>query len=121
MNKKIKATGINLNPEIEIYLDERLQTIDKMVGSSGQNILCEIELGKTTAHHQTGDIFRAEINLSVGGDQFRAEAESSDLNSAIDKMKDEIANALRSFKGKRQSLVKRGGARIKELLREFYK
>lgn len=121
MRRKIKTSNLNLNPGIEEYLDKRLEAIEKIVDVSNPTLLAEIELARTTRHHQSGDIFRAELNLALDGEQFRAEAESADLNSAIDAMKDEILNELRSYKGRRQSLLKRSGAQIKLFLKKFYK
>lgn len=121
MRKKIKTTNITLTPETEEYLDKRLEAIEKLVDPNNPTLLVEIELAKTTKHHQSGDIFRAEINLTIDGNSFRAVSEKEDINSAIDIMKDEIVNELRSYKGKNQSLIKRSGAKIKELLRKFYK
>jgi ribosomal subunit interface protein len=121
MQRKIKTTNINLDPSIEEYLDKRLGAIEKLIDCSNPTLLVEIELAKTTNHHQSGDIFRAELNLTIDGEHFRAEAERIDLNSAIDMMRDEILNELRSYKGKRQSLIKRSGAKVKAFLRRFYK
>lgn len=121
MRRKIKTTNISLSPSIEDYLDKRLGAIEKLIDTNNPTLLADIELGRTTKHHQSGDIFRAELNLTIDGDSFRAVSEKADLNSAIDEMKDEIVNELRSYKGRRQSLIKRSGARIKALLRKFYK
>ena len=110
-----------MSPNIEEYLDKRLEAVEKLIDPENPTLLVEVELAKTTKHHQSGDIFRAELNLTIDGNSFRAVSEKADINSAIDEMKDEIVNELRSYKGKRQSLVKRSGARIKALLRKFYK
>jgi ribosome-associated translation inhibitor RaiA len=72
-------------------------------------------------HHNAGDIFRAEININVGGRTLRAVSERPDLFSAIDDMKDEINHELASFKGKRFSIVRRSGQKLKEMLRKFYR
>ncbi len=121
MNRKIKTTNIIVDSGVEDYLDKRLEAVEKLIDVNDPTLLVEIELAKTTKHHQTGDIFRAEINLTINGNQFRAEAEEIDLNKAIDMMKDELLNELRSYKGKRHSIVKRSGAKIKALLKRFYK
>jgi ribosomal subunit interface protein len=121
MQLKVKATNISLSPEISEYLDKRLRTVEKFVSDYQETTLIEAELGKTTAHHQTGNIFRAEINLSIEGKLFRAAQEASDLYSAIDAVKDEIIETLRGFKDKKSSLAKRTGQRLKYFLRKFYK
>lgn len=121
MRRKIKTTNVVLNPNIEEYLDKRLEAVEKLIDSSNPTVLIEIELARTTKHHQSGDIFRAEINITINSNSFRAVAEKSDLMSAIDQMKDEIINELRSYKGKRMSLIRQSGAKIKALLKRFYR
>jgi ribosomal subunit interface protein len=120
MQIKTKATNIVLNSEIEDYLSKKIDSVSKIL-TDNDNLLFEVELGRTTNHHQTGDIFRAEINLSFDGNHFRAESENADLYSAIDEARDDISNALRSFKNKKKTWVKRSGAKLKDFIRKFYK
>lgn len=121
MNIKIKATNVNLSEEIKNYLEKRVEAVSKMIDINNPTLLIEAELGRANGRHQSGDIFKAEVNLTYEGEQFRAVAETGDLYSAIDKMRDSIVDELRSFKGKRHSLLKRGGARIKGFIKRFYR
>ncbi|MDO8492258.1 MAG: ribosome-associated translation inhibitor RaiA [bacterium] len=121
MTINIKGTAIVLTPEISNYLRKRLEAIEKFLPKEGDAFIADVELGKTTNHHQTGDIFRAEINVHIGGKAFRAVSEKQDLYSAIDDMKDQIGRELASFKGKRLSIIRRSGQRLKNLLRKFYR
>jgi ribosomal subunit interface protein len=121
MNIKIKTTNININSETEDYLRKKLDSFSKMIDVSNPTLLIEVELAKTTSHHQSGDVFKAEVNMIIDGNQFRAVSEKNDLNSSIDEVKDEMLKALGSYKGKKQSLLKRSGAKLKDLLRRFYK
>ena len=117
MKINIKGTGITLTPEIRAYLERRLESIRKFFLDEGESSIIDIELGKTTAHHQTGDIFRAEINIHVRKNSFRAVSEGEYLYSAIDDVKDEIFRVLSTNKEKRNSLMRRGGQKIKAILR----
>jgi ribosomal subunit interface protein len=121
MKLNIKATNIALTPEISDYLDKRLQGIEKFLPEDQESFTVNVELGKTTEHHQTGDIFRAEITIYIGGRNFRAVSENIDLYSAIDDMKDEIGRGLSSNKEKKISLLRRGGQRLKSIIRRFYR
>lgn len=121
METKIKTTDLELNEDLKNYLEKRLEAIGKMVDLNNPTLLAEVELARTTEHHQTGDIFKAELNLSIDGQRFRAVAERLDISTAIDEMRDQIIHELRTYKGKKQSLIKRGGAKLKMLLRKFYK
>ena len=81
----------------------------------------DVELGKSSMHHQTGDVFRAEINVFEGKKSYRAVAEGNDLVSALDGMKDQIVHSLRNDKTKKMTLIKKTGSRLKQFIRRFYK
>jgi ribosomal subunit interface protein len=111
--KNVKATNIKLTQEISDYLDKRLQSIEKLIDPNDTSAIFDIEIGKTTEHHQTGNIFRAEINLHIAGKQFRATSEAETILNAIDKTEKDIIKELRRAKDKKQRLLKRGGNAIK--------
>ena len=117
MKTNIKATSMQLTAAISEYLAKRLSALDKFVDAADDSAMCYVEVGKVSKHHKSGDVFRAEINLHIGGKSFRAEAEESDLYAAIDKVKDEMVAELRTSKTKRLNLLRRGGQKIKKMLR----
>jgi ribosomal subunit interface protein len=113
VRKNVKATNIELTQEISDYLDKRLQSIEKLIDLNDASAIFDVEVGKTTNHHQTGNIFRAEINLHIAGKQFRATAQAETILNAIDKTEKDIVKELRRAKGKKQRLLKKGGNAIK--------
>ena len=121
MRHNIKGTNIQLTDAITSYLDKRLATLERFVNADDPTLMVDVEVGKTTFHHQSGDVFRAEINIHVSGKSYRSVAERSDLYSAIDEAKDSMKRELASNKDKRTSLLRRGGQRIKDFVRGFYK
>ncbi len=121
MNMNIKGTRISLTPAIEDYVEKRLSALDKFIGPADDSVFVQVEVGKTTAHHKSGDVFRAEVNLSVGGKKYYAVSEKPDLYAAIDDVRDEILAELRKMKDKKSSTLRRVGARIKDALRGFKK
>jgi ribosomal subunit interface protein len=119
MQIKTKYTNLNLTPETKEQLNKKIESISKIVGEE-QNILFEVEFGKSTKH-QTGDVFRTEINITIDGNHFRSESENADLYSSTDDAKAEIENTLRSYKNKKKSWVRRSGTKLKDFIRKFYK
>ena len=102
MQTLIKATGIELTQAISNYVEEKIGGLEKYLKRmDGGAVEARVEVGRTTKHHNKGDIFRAEINLSVPGKVLRAEKESSDLYASIDLMHDEIKRQIVSFKSKK--------------------
>ena len=119
MNTNIKATGIALSPAISEYIDKRLAKIAGLL-EQDKSTQCDVELGKVTEHHQKGDIFKAEIHIVGAGKNAYASAEKQDIFAAIDAVRDEILHELRSGKGKRVSLIRRSGARVKNMVKGLW-
>lgn len=110
---------MELSREISLYIDDKLEYLDKHLAiASGDGAIADISVGKADKHHGKGDVFRASFNLGIGGDLLRAEAYDEDLYAAIDKVKDEMAREIKSFKEKRGDLERRGGRLAKKELHE---
>ena len=120
MKINTKGTNLTISPDIANYLNEKLKSLVKLVAPDDETAILDIELGRTTHHHQTGDIFRAEINFHAKGKNLRAVSESNDIFSAIDLVKDQILDELRGAKGKRLRFIRKSGRKVKEWLRRFY-
>lgn len=119
IKKTLKATGFEFTTAITDYLEKIIVSVDKLVPPSDESALVDIEVGKSSNHHKSGDIFRAEVNFHSALGHFRAEAESGDVYSAIDMVRDEIVEVVRSKKDRRMSLVRKGGALVKNILKGF--
>ncbi len=117
MNISIKSTNIELTPAIKDYTEKRISGVTKFTGEEASAV---IEIGKTTAHHKHGDVFKAEINVTTTlGKQFRAVSEKADLYEAIDDVRNEIVRELSSAKGKKEALWRRGARKIKGMMKGF--
>lgn len=117
MRVNIKATNTTLTPAINEYLNKKMEHVEKFVDKRDESLMCDIEVGKTTSHHQNGEIFRAEINCSVKGKMLRAVAEEADLYAAIDIVQADIIREIKTTKEKKMAFVRRGGAKLKNLLK----
>lgn len=113
----VKATNIELTSDISTYLEKRLSTLEKLINSTDTTAMFDVEVGRTTEHHQSGKVFRAEINLQMEGKELRAVAVAETIQTAIDKAKNEMKRELRRHKQKRLVSIRRGGASIKGFLR----
>lgn len=118
MNINIKTTKIAVDPEIENYLLKKLASLKKLVDLDADNVFAQVELGKTTNHHKSGNIFRAEINLRVGRKTFRAVSQKEDLRAAIDEMKDELSQEIKTKSEKQRTNTRKGAAVIKNQLKK---
>ncbi len=118
INIALKATGMELTPALRQYVEDKLQAVEKFIGSETAT-QADVEIGKTTHHHQSGDIFRCEINLSLPGDLLRAVAQKDDLYAAIDIAQGDLLGELRKRKGKRLTGWRKGARIFKDIVRRI--
>ncbi|MEY2664334.1 MAG: hypothetical protein RIT04_142 [Candidatus Parcubacteria bacterium] len=119
MNTNIKGTNIQLTDAINDYLAKRFQAIEKFLVAD-TTVQCDIELSKTTDHHKHGDIFRAEVHIVGKNRDIYVTAEKSDLYAAIDEVRDEVFRNITSSKDKQISRIRKGGARLKNSIKNFF-
>lgn len=119
MNIDIKATNVELTEKLGAYVEKKISSLQKYMTQQNEGAVFYVELAKTTRHHRTGEIFRAEVKISGGGMDTYASSESTDLYSAIDMVEGDLAQELKSEKGRKLSLTRRGQRAIKEVMKGF--
>lgn len=115
MNINIKATSMDLTSAINDYVNKRLSAIEKFIKEG--EMIAYVEVGKTTNHHNKGEIFRAEFNIEISGVKFYAVSEKEDLYKAVDVVKEEIVRQITKDKDRKQTLFKRGAKSVKKMLK----
>lgn len=118
MKINIKGTGIELTPAITSYVEKKISAIEKYTHAH-PNVVVQVEVGKQSQHHKSGDVFHAEVHLIGEGLDLYAASNQSDLYAAIDLVKDEVVQKLVSGKDKSQTLMRRGAQRVKNMMRGF--
>lgn len=116
MKINIKASGMDLTSAITAYVDNKVAMLDKLFAHDPA-VYADVEVGKRTNHHKTGELFFGEINIYSMGKIIRHVAEEYDLYAAIEKMKDGVAEEIRNKHQKKEDLFRRGGRAIKNLFR----
>ncbi len=117
LNLNIKATYIELTDAIRSYVLEKIGSIEKLLPANDESASAQVEVGKETRHHESGEIFKAEVNLHFRGHHLYAVERAVDLYAAIDLVRDEIVRQVNSSMEKKTTLVRRGGRAIKNALR----
>ena len=100
MKFRIKATKVELTPQIRDYVQLKMNMLEKYLGKV-QVINCDVELSRENGEQNSGKIFRAEVNLEVPGQLLRVEKTEKDILKAIDKVKDHLEIAIKKYKEKR--------------------
>lgn len=109
MRVSLKGTNLTLLESTRDYVDRKIvRIVEKFLIKDEEPIVLDIEVGKTTRHHNTGPYFRAEANLSVGKKLLRAEALGENLNEAIDILEEELEREIKKFKERKRALMLKG-------------
>ncbi len=115
----IKATNMELTEALRNYVGDKIAHLDKHAAVAPINT--DVELEHFPAHH-SGPIFRCEIMYTMPGDGqvLRAEATEADMYAAIDVCLPKIKEQLDKSGQKHDALVRRGGRKLKEMMRRFW-
>ena len=99
MNINIHAKNLELNAPLRAFIEEKMADIEHLLGEAGPAQI-HVEVGIPSQHHNSGSIYYAEANLTIGGQLLRAEATNYDLHSAVVDVKDELKVLIKKFKDK---------------------
>lgn len=108
MRVNIKYTKIDPSDAVAAYVTEKMDSLDELINindseknGGGATVEAWVEVGRTTDHHNKGNVFRAEGQIRLPGDQeIRAESVQPELHLAIDDMKDALQVQLKRYKEK---------------------
>lgn len=100
MKINIKYTNLDSTPAMTEYVDLKIGSLDKFIGSlhGGENLEAFVEVSRTSKHHQKGDVFRAECNLELPGKLLRAEYEDWDARRAVDEVQKIMELGIKKYK-----------------------
>lgn len=116
----IKATGFSLTPALRKLAEEKiLKPLTERLGKEfPPDLPLDIELAKTTRHHNEGKIWKCEVNLSLPHERrtLYVEVLGESLEAAIDEAKDELEREVGEYKEKRMTKFLRAARRLKDRL-----
>src|SRR4051812_27960828 len=118
MDIRIRANGFQLTSAIEDYVQQRVATLEKMLGEDANISRCEVELGRSSGKEHSEYAWVAEIQIiQPGGSRVVARNQEATIQAAIDKAKDEAAMQLRKEKRTSTRVLRKTGAAIKKWMR----
>jgi ribosomal subunit interface protein len=112
----IKYTNIDQSKKIENYIEDHLNKLDAVVTPSDTSAKAQIELEKTISDQNTGDIYRAEINLHTAIGNFYVDETDFDIFGAIVKMRDKIIREVSKESERSRDLSREAAREIKKKL-----
>lgn len=117
---KINLKWTNLKPieSIDVFVEEKINDLEKFIKRFIDTGLAEawVEVSRTTRHHKTGEfVYRAEADIRLPGKIIRAEAVHKDLRQAIVRIKDELQQRIKTYRGAKEAKMKRGARLAKRM------
>jgi putative sigma-54 modulation protein len=114
---QLKTTNIEMTDAINEYINDKISQLERHYDHDPINI--DIELERETGHH-SGLIYRCEINVDMPHEKkvLRAASREIDLYAAIDTCIPKMKDQLEEERQKRDTLIKKGGRELKEMLHE---
>ncbi|PJE75823.1 ribosomal subunit interface protein [Candidatus Uhrbacteria bacterium CG10_big_fil_rev_8_21_14_0_10_48_11] len=99
MNIHIKAIDIELTSALDTYVQQKIGALVKFYPDV---LRIEVEVERTTQHHQKGEkLFRSGAKVAIPKHTFFAEAYAADMYRAIDVLRDELKKEMNRLKTKR--------------------
>lgn len=124
MQINLQGKNLELTEAIKDYVQKRVTNLEKLLANieaQKGEARVSFEVVKTTNHHKAGEIFHASCNIVIDGRKFYAESDNEDLYSAIDEVKEILFKEIEKNKDRRQTLMKRGAASVKKMLKGLSK
>lgn len=117
MNIITQWIHIDVAPTVEEYAKKKASTLSKFLDDTSKFEIC---LSKESRHQKAEDAFIAEFKVFSMGEYVQGTGKAQDIYSAIDIAHDEIFVELSSKKDKKLTLWKKGGQKIKNLLKKGF-
>ncbi len=120
MQISIKTKNLDLTPALTDYVNEKLGTLQKFLDSvegGAAEVRAQVEVARTTNHHNKGEVYRVVVNLDMGKNLARAEEEGFDVRAIVDVIRDTLQNEIVKFKEKQRPQDSRGEEDIRGKIR----
>ena len=98
MKVTIKATNLDLTPELKKAIEEKIATLDKFIPHINTPVEAFVEVAVESRHHKKGKIYYAEASIKVPGKIIRSEAREENIYKAINTVEDELQGLLKKYK-----------------------
>lgn len=120
MKINLQAKNMELTEAIHDYVEKRVTNLGKLLSTfenNGGEIVVNFEVGKSTNHHKSGDVFHSDCLININGKEFYSSSDKEDLYEAIDEIKENLFRDISKNKDKKLSLFHRGARKIKNTIK----
>ncbi len=124
MQINLQSKNMEMTSAIEEYVLKRVTNLEKLLSKieeRGGEVDVRFEVGKSTKHHKSGEVFHADCFIRVNGQEFYASADMEDLYATVDEIKQKLFNDIQKNKDRKQTLFKRGAMSVKKMMKGLSK
>lgn len=111
---------MDITEAIHDYVIKRITNLGKLltnIENTGREVSVYFNVAKTTNHHRSGNVFRADCTVMIDGKKFHSSSDKEDMNEAIDDVKENLFREISKKKNKKSALFYRGARKIKDLMK----
>jgi len=107
MKINITVKNLELSPALKEYIEKKISSLDKLMKKweAKGSVELNFDAGRTTNHHNKGNVYYAEANLKIPGKMIRVHKINEDLHAAIDVVKEVLAEEIKKYKEKTKSIL----------------
>ena len=120
MRITIRGKDLEVTPPLREYIESKVvlpvSRLIKNVKTSELPII-DIEVGRTSRHHQKGEVYHVRADLHFNSVFAHAEIEHGDVRTACDLLRDELKREIVTRKERAIALHKRDARRVKDKIR----
>jgi ribosomal subunit interface protein len=98
MRLDIKGSDLEVTDAIRAFTEEKMSALDPKIARFGESVDAEVELSRTTGHHNKGEVYRAEVHVRLPGKLVYAAADHEDLYVAINDARKEAERQIIDYK-----------------------
>jgi len=115
MNIQFKNSDGILKGRLQQRIEEKLAKLSVLTDTPTQSANAFFELERAVGSHQSGDVWQAIINIDSDGERFHTSELAETPEKAADIAIREITIEVKKVRGKKRTLLRRGGNLIKSM------
>jgi ribosomal subunit interface protein len=119
MQIRIKGTRYEPTAEMNAMVEEKVGGLARFIDESNAQAYASVELELAVGGKKSGDIWRAELQITHESGDFRAESTKAKLDHALTTVVRDVAHEMTRAHKKRERLARARNGTIKSLLRGF--
>lgn len=116
---QFQNTHEELPQQLRDRIEQKLGKLTRYTGKDDNGARVFFEVQREVGAQQTGDVWRASVNVDVGGALFHASELADSPTTAADAALKELRTEMRRAKGKERTLVRKGAGMWKSLHQRF--